>query len=431
MGKSKKIIAAAGLLVFAGTLLVASKGPPTPVLRGRGLSDTVESAIATANLTEQALVLRRGLSAAVTVETSIKKYKLTEQAQAWCEPSKFPPLDYHKCNADDVVYMIPFMAGLTNGLKMMLLTVIGILEENKCFFVSENPKNKLLFRDDKSHQLGTFLGRYFEPIGLSKDDPIVANARQKKQIQRTDWKHYWDSAKRRRVHGRLHNITSLGYENIESTVLKRTMLQRMWRLLPDVRDNCCSSLESHGLEEEYLAFSVRRGDKGTEGFEFTKPEDYVVAAEEARVKHFAGKMPKIFVATDDCAVMGELRQLRPGWVFVSECDRMNNNDHRGFILAGMKTWTLEQTVSLVLTLNTLWWYIMLIILLAISGRALPQVLCGTHRFGWGQVLYRCCLYQRCLVGRLHETSPLVSPIPGPTKYFANTRYVVVWWMINV
>ena len=202
------------------------------------------------------------------------------------------------------------MAGLTNGLKMMLLMVIGTFEENRCFFVTEE-NNHLLIRDDKTHQLDTFIGRYFEPIGLPRDGPIVLRAEKEGRVRTTNWLDYWDNHHMRRMDGNLNNITSLGYENIESTILKKVMLQRMWRLQPKVRDDSCTSLESHGLEEEYLTFSVRRGDKETEGFEFTKPDDYIVAAEKARDDHFGGKMPKIFVATYDCAVMAELRQLRP------------------------------------------------------------------------------------------------------------------------
>jgi hypothetical protein len=243
-------------------------------------------------------------------EQPIKKFRLPEQAQEWCEPSKFNPIDYHRCNPDDVVHRIPFMAGLTNGLKMMLLMVIGTFEENRCFFVTEE-NNHLLIRDDKTHQLDTFIGRYFEPIGLPRDGPIVLRAEKEGRVRTTNWLDYWDNHHMRRMDGNLNNITSLGYENIESTILKKVMLQRMWRLQPKVRDDSCTSLESHGLEEEYLTFSVRRGDKETEGFEFTKPDDYIVAAEKARDDHFGGKMPKIFVATYDCAVMAELRQLRP------------------------------------------------------------------------------------------------------------------------
>jgi hypothetical protein len=322
MGRSSKIIAAAALMIFAGTFMLVSQNDSAgPVLR-RSLS-----------------ALSAG--AAEQVQSPIKKYRLPEQAQSWCEPSVFPPLNYNSCNPEDTVYQIAFMAGLTNGLKMMLLMVIAAFEENKCFFVTEN-HNHLLIREDKTQELETFLGRYFEPIGISKTDPIVKKARQENRIQKMDWQDYWNHEEKRRTHGRLNNITSLGYENIESTILKKVMLQRMWRLLPQVREDSCSSLEMHNLEEEYMAFSVRRGDKDTEGFEFSKPQDYIGAAEQARDAHFGGKMPKIFVATDDCAVMGELRSMRPEWLFESECDR--SDGHSGFILADMKKWTLAQTV---------------------------------------------------------------------------------------
>jgi hypothetical protein len=333
MGRSSKIIAGAALLIFAGTFMLVSQNDSTgPALR-RSLSVvTVDGGAATT-----------AAAAAEQVEQPIKKYRLPEQAQSWCEPSVFPPLNYNSCNPNDTVYQIAFMAGLTNGLKMMLLMVIAAFEENRCFFVTEN-HNHLLIRDDKTQELDTFIGRYFEPIGLSETDPIVKNARQEGRIQKMDWQDYWNHEEKRRTHGRLNNITSLGYENIESTILKKVMLQRMWRLLPPVREDSCNSLEMHNLEQEYMAFSVRRGDKDTEGFEFTKPQDYIVAAEQARDAHFGGSMPKIFVATDDCAVMGELRSMRPEWAFESECDR--SDGHSGFILADMKKWTLAQTVRL-------------------------------------------------------------------------------------
>lgn len=309
-------LAAAGLLLFAGAFLFVSDESTSPVLR-------------------------RSLQAADgSAKVAPKQYKLTEQAQTWCQPSVFPPLNYRSCNPDGVVMQIPFMAGLTNGLKFMLLQVISAYEQDRCFFITEN-HNHLLLREDKSQELDTFIGRYFEPIGLPKDDPIVKKARQEGRIEKSDWHDVWDTDIKRKTHGQFHNITSLGYENIESTQLKKVMLSRMWRLLPQVRDATCTSLENHNLEEEYLGFSVRRGDKDTEGFEFTKPQDYIVAAEEQAKQHFGGVMPRIFVATDDCAVMAELRALRPEWKFTSECDL--SAGHNGFVLKEMKMWTLEQT----------------------------------------------------------------------------------------
>eukprot|EP00547_Thalassionema_nitzschioides_P007351 CAMPEP_0194210584 /NCGR_PEP_ID=MMETSP0156-20130528/8765_1 /TAXON_ID=33649 /ORGANISM="Thalassionema nitzschioides, Strain L26-B" /LENGTH=344 /DNA_ID=CAMNT_0038937947 /DNA_START=146 /DNA_END=1180 /DNA_ORIENTATION=+ len=269
-----------------------------------------------------------------------KSYELPPEALRWCRPSEQNPLNYRSCDKNGKFNKIPFMAGLTNGLKMLLLMVIESYERNECFFVSEE-HNHLLIREDKSQQLSTFIGRYFEHIGLSKHDSWVKLAVEEDRVQDMQWEEVWNKMEKRRIHGDLHNITSLSYHNLESTILKKVMLDRMWRLQPHVRDGACQSLESHGLKDEYMAFSVRRGDKGTEGFNFTKPEEYIEAAEQKVIEHFGGVVPKIFVAADDCESLKEFRALRPDWVFESECDQ--SAGHNGFILAEMKQWTLEET----------------------------------------------------------------------------------------
>ena len=53
-------------------------------------------------------------------------------------------------------------------------------------------------------------------------------------------------------------------------------------------------------------------------------------------------VPAIFVATDDCTVLKELREARPMWHFVSECDNLSN-EANGFVFKDMKEWTEEQT----------------------------------------------------------------------------------------
>ena len=70
-------------------------------------------------------------------------------------------------------------------------------------------------------------------------------------------------------------------------------------------------------------------------------QPYIDKAEQAIQSHFGGKVPTIFVASDDCTVMEELCAYRPQWKFVGECD--NATGDNGFVLAHMKTWSLEQT----------------------------------------------------------------------------------------
>jgi len=99
---------------------------------------------------------------------SNKQYKLSDQAEYWCHPTELNPLHYESCDHDGIYYEIPFMAGLTNGFKMMLLAVITAFEENRCLYVTE--WNHLMRREDKSQELKTFIGRYFDPIGLPLKD---------------------------------------------------------------------------------------------------------------------------------------------------------------------------------------------------------------------------------------------------------------------
>jgi hypothetical protein len=101
-------------------------------------------------------------------------------------------------------------------------------------------------------------------------------------------------------------------------------------------------LEAHGLGDDYLAFSVRRGDKDTEKHTtISKTEEYIAMAEVVIRFDFGGVVPRIFVATDDCDVMGELRALRPEWTFVSECDHVSS--HGGFVIEDMAEWTPDET----------------------------------------------------------------------------------------
>ncbi len=108
-----------------------------------------------------------------------------------------------------------------------------------------------------------------------------------------------------------------------------------------MRDTACTRLKNHGLQEEYMAMSVRRGDKAIEYELITTLQPYIDKAEIAIRTHFGGKVPKIFVASDDCSVMQEMRDLRPEWTFVGECD--NATEDNGFVIAETKHWSLEQT----------------------------------------------------------------------------------------
>merc|ERR1712218_194347 len=154
-----------------------------------------------------------------------------------------------------------------------------------------------------------------------------------------DWKIVWEDLSNRRQYGKTYTIKSLNYHNIEGHHLKHVMLRRMWRPLPAIREQTCTSLADHVQGDDFMTFSVRRGDKSSEeNFDFATVQQYIDMAEKAIPSHFAGKVPTIFVATDDCTVMKEFREVRPTWKFVSECDKEHTVGYAGFALKDMKLW---------------------------------------------------------------------------------------------
>ena len=268
-------------------------------------------------------------------------YQLPASAQEWCSPSILPSMDYDKCADRSVVNSIPLYGGLTNSLKIVLLGAILSFEENRCFYVDES-LSELLRRTDQTQSLDSFLNRYLEPIGLRPSSPIFKSLTPE-TTQERNWKEVWDWRHNRRVQGQLDTIPGLGYPEMEGHTLKRIVMRRLFRLQPHIRDLTCRGLERHGLQEEFMTFSVRQGDKmKEEHFSYATMSQYIEAAEEAIPKYFDDKVPPIFVATDDCMVMKEFRTLRPTWRWFSECDNIQNRDH-GFALVDMKDWTKEQT----------------------------------------------------------------------------------------
>eukprot|EP00543_Licmophora_paradoxa_P018020 CAMPEP_0202472660 /NCGR_PEP_ID=MMETSP1360-20130828/88511_1 /ASSEMBLY_ACC=CAM_ASM_000848 /TAXON_ID=515479 /ORGANISM="Licmophora paradoxa, Strain CCMP2313" /LENGTH=102 /DNA_ID=CAMNT_0049099247 /DNA_START=13 /DNA_END=318 /DNA_ORIENTATION=+ len=53
------------------------------------------------------------------------KWKLPRwPAETWCEPPVLPRLDYKKCDRDGIINIIPLTGGLTNALKIILLSAL-------------------------------------------------------------------------------------------------------------------------------------------------------------------------------------------------------------------------------------------------------------------------------------------------------------------
>mmetsp|Transcript_15806 Transcript_15806/g.24268 ORF Transcript_15806/g.24268 Transcript_15806/m.24268 type:complete len:391 (+) Transcript_15806:93-1265(+) len=270
------------------------------------------------------------------------EFNLPGSAAEWCSPPILPPLPYEECKDKTKVNSVPLYGGLTNSLKMVLLGAIKSFEEDRCFFVDESG-SELGRRNDPRQSIDSIIDRYFEPIGIKSDSEAVKTAKTNNAIDVRDWKVVWEIIRNRRQYGETYNIDSLNYPNIEGHNLKYVMLRRMWRPLPHIRDQTCTSLGDHVQGDEFMTFSVRRGDKGTENFAFATPQQYIDMAEKAIRSHFGGQVPTIFVATDDCTIMEEFREMRPTWKFVSECDKEQTVGHSGFALGDMKQWSQKDT----------------------------------------------------------------------------------------
>mmetsp|Transcript_297 Transcript_297/g.422 ORF Transcript_297/g.422 Transcript_297/m.422 type:complete len:423 (-) Transcript_297:93-1361(-) len=262
---------------------------------------------------------------------NIQAFNLPPGANDWCYPSSLPPLPYHDCDPRGIVNSIPLFGGLTNALKMILLGVIHSYEDhNHCFFINQTGSQL------SQHHV---LENYFEPIGLDVNSKVVQDAIKENRVQERTWQDIW--LEHRQSHGTLVDIPYLNYIQAEGHGLKRNMLKRMWRPKANVRKTACEGLEKFGLSQEFMVFSVRRGDKTEENMSFATTEQYVERAQIAIQEQFQGAVPLIFVATDSCEVMEELRALRPAWTFVGECDKMEHQEH-GFALTDVPNWTEQQ-----------------------------------------------------------------------------------------
>lgn len=273
----------------------------------------------------------------------------------WCKEPEFPKIDYKKCKHQDFLFRFGVYGGLTNALHFILKGAIWALEEDVCFFVDQRgpTKSKLATRDPPQQNVDPFLERYFEPIGLDRNDPKVKWAfRWQKflepgyhQIQYHEYGKFSGGILPRDDPTRFKNrdIQSLYSYDKDSIWTKKWVLRRLFRILPRLRNTACSRLSAHGLQEEYMVMSVRRGDKALEYEIESSLQPYIDQAEIGVQTHFDGIVPTIFVASDDCSVMKELRELRPEWKFVGECD--NASEASGFVIAEMKKWTLAETDS--------------------------------------------------------------------------------------
>ena len=212
-----------------------------------------------------------------------------------------------------------------------------------------NQVSKLAYREPPQETVSPFLERYFEPIGLPESSSTVQDAIKAHQVFEPHYHMIQHHEYGKRSGGNQvidypdrHKTRNLDFLNLwekDNIWLKKHIMRRLFRIKPQPREIACNRLKDHGLDDKYMALSVRRGDKSLEYEVESDVQIYIDKAEDAIKTHFNGQVPTIFVASDDCSIMKELRNLR-GWNFVSECDKV---DSHGFIISEMKHWTLKET----------------------------------------------------------------------------------------
>ena len=272
----------------------------------------------------------------------------------WCLPPVEEPLPFDKCRHSDTIFRIGVHGGLTNAIHFILKGAIWAFEEEMCLFVDkiEPQGSKMAERETPEGNINPFLSRYFELIGLPVDSDLVQKAKNQHnffdvgyhQIQFHEYgKHsgglqienYPDRQK-------LRDIQPLELYQKDNIWLKKYILRRLIRFRAEQRNQACERLAVHDLTDEYIALSVRRGDKALEYGVEASMNPYIEKAEMAIKTHFGGRVPMIYVASDDCTVMNDFRSLRPNWKFISECDKAQDASS-GFVIDEMKYWTLKQT----------------------------------------------------------------------------------------
>ena len=364
MSRSKAMSSIYAVLLMAGVALVVvvTQSIPSTFLNrigGQPVSRQLRAIVASHAVTSSsysAFTFQRDLyataqsplqSTPITLEHlpyngNVMPFKLPQNAADWCMPPSLTALNYQNCDPSKPVNRLPLIGGMTNALKMVLLGTIVSFEEGRCFYIDESSSHLRMEREGQTHSL---FRRYFAPIGLDIDSIIVQKAMAEGRVETKDWHQIWEVYEKRRALKSEHFIPYLANERVNGHRLKFITLLRMWRPLDMVRNSACGALEQHhGLTNDYMALSVRRGDKHTvEHFDYPTADAYIIAAKRAIQSRFGGVVPHIFVATDDCSVMSEFRALQPTWNFVGQCDLAQNSADNGFALTDIKDWSEQDT----------------------------------------------------------------------------------------
>ncbi len=143
-------------------------------------------------------------------------------------------------------------------------------DENICYFVDEKGPNPadMAQRDAPLKTIDPFLERYFEQMSMRRHHPMVnAAINRHKFIDPDNYQIQYHEYGRDSgglaelddpVRHRRRDLQSLFAYDKDNIWLKKWMVRRLFRIKKPVQETACSTLNLMGLNEEYIAISVRR-----------------------------------------------------------------------------------------------------------------------------------------------------------------------------
>lgn len=236
-------------------------------------------------------------------------------SHVWCDADNpFIPPNYEEiCDPDKPVNLIALQGSTPAALRTIVLAGMLSITQGRCFVV-DDPVN--------------LTQEYFEPIGLPRHHHVVTKAEENENIHTVTSADYWSEQNR---YTYFSTASLLNYTNYNGHLLKKIMLQHLLKLRSTVREDVCDNLEIFQLGDEFMTLSVGQYrsdyDKLVRGEAppdlFHHPYDlpiYIRHAKYAFETFYNNRILPIYVATDKCEVVDELRALEPDWKFFSECD---------------------------------------------------------------------------------------------------------------
>ena len=230
------------------------------------------------------------------LQMQTKEEEVTHRFE-WCKEAEVVPYVQRSPSQESPAFRIQLLpgSGACSSLLGVLASVMYAQKRERAYFLDESET-----RLKGSHP--SWYLRYFQPIGSSEplspfeDMPI--------------------SSKEVRKFAGMPQLT-IGSETMWRVNMKRTFLRRYWQFLPSVRQEVCGNVRQLGLPQRFFSIMVRRGDKITVENRSAVPLEHYIDT----LQSFQGisDIRDVFVGTDDCSVLEELRGMAPSLTFHDFC----------------------------------------------------------------------------------------------------------------